>query len=253
MDNATSPYTNLEGAQSYLDFLDSADGKTFKQILSEAILKRLAGSLNLAILDAGCGPGWLSKMLADKGHATSGCDISPQLIEKAKTDYPDIDFQICDLTKNLPYKNENFDAVILSLSALDLRDQRSAYNEIKRVLKTRGRLIIVTVNPYYGFPVGVWKRGLLRRLLMKKPKLKLNSYFNLVKKPDRSFSWNRDNLKSYFYTLPEQINLLTNLDFSLNYLEDISSFANDKKYSLKYKLRHFPIFILLEFSKKTAL
>ena len=243
-----SPYENDAGAKGYLDFLASDDGQIFKQVLSENILKRLADKPGLTILDAGCGPGWLAKILMDRGHKVKACDISPQLIEKAKADYPDIDFQIADLTKTLPYENNQFDCAILSLSALDLSDQKTAFSEIKRVLKEKGILIIITVNPYCGFPVGVWKRGIIGRLLMKKPTLKLRPYFDFQKKTDRSFTWN-GNLTSYFYALPEQINLLINAGFALQRLDDITAPEDDKKYSLQYRLYRFPIFILLEFLK----
>ncbi len=231
-----------------MEFLASPDGTTFKQLLSENILARLQGKNNLSILDAGCGPGWLSGLLANSGHRVKGCDISPQLIEKANADYKNIDFQVADLTKKLPYPGQEFDCVLLSLSALDLNDQRAAYGEIKRVIKNGGRLIILTVNPYYGYPVGVWKRGLLGRLLMKNPVLKLRPYFPLQRKADRAFTWNK-NLTSYFYTLPEQINLLLDLGFAMKNIADIGSLADDKKYSLRYRLHRFPIFVMMEFVK----
>ena len=233
-----------------MDFLNSSDGQTFKQVLSQAILKRLDGKNHLSILDAGSGPGWLSKLLADGGHKVKACDISPQLIAKAKADYPKIDFQIADLTKPLPYADAEFDCVILSLSALDLHDQKKAFLEIKRIIKSGGRLIIITVNPYYGFPIGVWKRGIIGRLLMKKPVLRLCSYFDFARKTDRSFLWNDGKLTSYFYTLPEQINLLIDLGFAVNHLEDIKAEQDDKKYSLKYRLYRYPIFILIELLKQ---
>lgn len=248
MKKVSSTYENPEGAQGYLDFLASNDGAVFKQVLSKNILKRLADKSNLAILDAGCGPGWLSKQLAEKGYKVKGCDISPQLIAKARIDYTGIDFTVADLTQALPYPNQAFDSAILSLSALDLSDQKNAFAETKRVLKPGGRLIIITVNPYYGYPVGVWKRGGWGRLLKKKPKLKLRPYFDFQKKADRAFVWN-GNLVSYFYTLPEQINLLIDAGFVLRRLDDISASQDDKKYSLQYRLYRFPIFILLEFIK----
>lgn len=248
METTGQSYSKNEGAKSYLDFLASSDGQTFKQVLSDAILKRLDGKNGWSILDAGCGPGWLAKMLIDAGHKVKACDISPQLIEKACADFPGIDFQVADLTKRLPYQNQEFDCAILSLSALDLNDQKSAFSEIRRVMKPGGILIIITVNPYYGYPVGVWKRGAIGRILMKKPKLNLRPYFDFQKKSDRSFVWN-ENLVSYFYSLPEQINLLIELGFTLHHLDDIGMQEDDKKYSLKYRLCRFPIFVLMELSK----
>ena len=56
-------------------------------------------------------------------------------------------------------------------------------------------------NPYYAYPVGVWKRGLWGRLLFKKPSLKVRPY-NLMEK---DFTWGK-NLKPHFYKLSDQIN-----------------------------------------------
>ncbi|MBI3232390.1 MAG: methyltransferase domain-containing protein [Candidatus Doudnabacteria bacterium] len=237
------------GAKAHLDFLNSGDGQTLKQIAGDAILKRLQGKAELSVLDAGCGQGWLSKLLTDLGHKVMACDISPQLIARAQTDFPNLSFQIADLTKTLPYQDGWFDCAILCLSALDLRDQRAAFLEINRVLKPKGLLIIFTVNPYYGFPAGVWKRGLIGKFLMRKPKLKLNNYFDLVRKQDRHFFWNKEKQASYFYTLPEQINLLISLKFVISHLDDITSAQDDTEFSLRHRLYRFPIFLLMEFIK----
>src|ERR1035437_1165038 len=100
----TQSYQKDEGAQSYLEFINSEDGRIFKQVQGAAILGRLNGR-GLKILDAGCGPGWLSKKLAEAGHSVYSCDAAPLLISYAKTNFPEIDFKIADLTKSLPYQD----------------------------------------------------------------------------------------------------------------------------------------------------
>ncbi len=195
--SGTQSYQNDKGAGNYLKFIDSEDGAEFKKVLGDAISARLAGSPRLNILDGGCGPGWLAYNLSADGHNVIGCDASPQLINIAKSRYPKTKFDTADLTAALPYQDSQFDCAILSLSALDLADQEAAFKNLRRVLKTGGKLIMTTVNPYYGYPVGLWKRGLWRFIFRKYPKLRLKSYNKLTRSSDRKFVWNK-NLISYF-------------------------------------------------------
>ncbi|MCL5667300.1 MAG: class I SAM-dependent methyltransferase [Patescibacteria group bacterium] len=239
-------YQNNAGAEGYVKFIDSPDGETFKKVLGSAISRRLEHKPHLDILDAGCGPGWLAYQLDADGHRVIGCDASPQLIAVANSRYPKTKFETADLTMPLPYRNGQFDAAILSLSALDLHDQAAAFQNLRRVLKPDGLLLMTIVNPYYGFPVGVWKRGWWRFLTGQTPKLRLRPYNNFLQNPDRNFTWN-NSLISYFYTLPEQVNAALAAGFSLNFLQDVVSGEDEKNYSLRHRLYRFPIFLLLEF------
>ncbi len=251
MDNLTSgtqSYIFAQGAHSYLEFINSEDGKIFQQVQGDAITSALDGS-NLKILDAGCGPGWLAKKLLEMGHHLDACDASPVLIDYAKKHFPEINFQIADLTKNLPYENNSFDVIVFSMAALDLSDQQTAFANLFRVLKPGGKLIATIVNPYYGFPVGVWKRGLWGFIFRKFASLKLRPYNFFAQKKDRSFAWSGGKLVSYFYTLPEQINAFLAAGFELKNLQDVSLSQDSKNYNLKYRLYRFPIYLLLKFKK----
>lgn len=245
---STDTYIEDPGADYYLEFINSPDGLITQTIQGDAIASRLNPQVQKKILDAACGPGWLSGRLSGQGYIVKSCDASPKLINYARQNYSGIDFQIADLTKTLPYQDNEFDAVIISMAVLDLHNQPDAFQNIKRVLKPNGKLIILTVNPYYAYPVGVWKRG-LGALLGKNPRLCLRPYKNFLESPDKKFTWGQGKLSSYFYTLPEQINLLLEYGFQMSHMSDIMSKLDDKKYSLRYRLHRFPIFILLEFNK----
>lgn len=66
------------------------------------------------LLDVGCGPGNSTQVLADafpNALRIIGIDSSPEMIEAAKDDHPDMEFRICDAL-NLPSLGEDgFDVV----------------------------------------------------------------------------------------------------------------------------------------------
>ncbi len=242
-------YQSSESALSYQNFLSSKNGQVFQNIILNVVLQRLKPEDKPNILDAGCGQGWLSFELNKLGFKISACDASENLITEAREIYPEIDFQVADLTQNLPYPPESFDAIILNMVAHGLEEQMAAFKNLYSMLKNRGKLIAAIVNPYYGYPVGVWKRGVLGFLLRKKPMLKLAESYNLLKtKANKTFSW-QPHLRSRFYPLSEHLNNFINAGFNLTHFQDLDFNKDPEEFNLEYQLYRFPIILLLEFEK----
>lgn len=237
-------YQDPKQAKNYEDFLETEDGQIQKQVTLKAVFGRLPKDPDVEILDLACGPGWLSFELSKKYPRVTGSDVSEELIKAARKKYPGINFAAADAEKSLPFETEKFDYVILSLAAHDFNNQPAALKNIFSALKPGGKLINLIVNPYYGYPAGVWKRGLLGRLLGKKPELNIAGYHNL---PDQ-FVWNQ-NLNCHFYPLSLQINNLLGAGFALAYMEDVKAEGKFKNFNLGYKLFRCPIYLLLEARK----
>ncbi|MDN5763538.1 MAG: class I SAM-dependent methyltransferase [Microlunatus sp.] len=51
------------------------------------------------VLDAGCGPGWISDYLHHKGVDIWGIDLSPRMIEHARQQYPAVSFEVASVTE----------------------------------------------------------------------------------------------------------------------------------------------------------
>jgi len=67
------------------------------------------------ILDAGCGPGRVAGVLAQRGHDVVGVDVDPELIEAAEQDYPGPRYLVADLAElDLPARgiSEPFDVIV---------------------------------------------------------------------------------------------------------------------------------------------
>jgi len=65
------------------------------------------------ILDIGCGPGNSTEVLYNKypDAYILGVDKSEEMIKTAKTKYPNLDFKICDVSKDLSELDSDFDIV----------------------------------------------------------------------------------------------------------------------------------------------
>jgi ubiquinone/menaquinone biosynthesis C-methylase UbiE len=88
------------------------------------------------VLDAGCGYGRLAPYCTNY----VGIDLSPDLIERARTLYPDKEFIVGDC-RNLPFPDQSFDfAVLISFKHmiiyyLGLPEYEKMEKELKRVAK----------------------------------------------------------------------------------------------------------------------
>jgi len=91
------------------------------------------------ILDLGCGTGDLAKTLYDLGVNVTGIDYSANMIEQAKSKYPEISFHVQDVL-NLPYHNE-FDAIFSNAVLHWVKQPKQALENIFKSLKKDGRFV----------------------------------------------------------------------------------------------------------------
>ena len=107
----------------------------------------LPGSIEMTVLDLGCGAGHGSNMLAKKYKKVVGVDISEEAIGYAKNNWslPNIEFVIGN-SMDLPFEDNSFD-VVASFEVFEhLNDWKKFLSEIKRVLKPKGIVYISTPN-----------------------------------------------------------------------------------------------------------
>jgi SAM-dependent methyltransferase len=121
-------------------------------ITNKAVLLPLKGRKNLKILDAGCGEGYLSRILAKKGHRVVGIDSCPQLIEAAKDlerKKPlGIKYFVGDF-RNTNFPSSYFDVVLSHQSIHEIENPEKALKQFARVLKRKGRLICLFLHPCF--------------------------------------------------------------------------------------------------------
>jgi 2-polyprenyl-3-methyl-5-hydroxy-6-metoxy-1,4-benzoquinol methylase len=96
------------------------------------------------ILDFGCGPGWLSNILATFGP-TVGIDLSPEAIVSAKERYRGVEFQAVDIF-HWDYSAGAFDVVISQEVLEHVEDQARYIDMAHELLRPGGYLILTTPN-----------------------------------------------------------------------------------------------------------
>ncbi|MDO8460468.1 MAG: class I SAM-dependent methyltransferase [Nanoarchaeota archaeon] len=114
-----------------------------------AMYKELPNLNGKSVLCIGCGAGEECEHINSLGaKKVIGIDISKELIDIAKKNYPTIDFYVMDMEK-LKFKNESFDFIYSSLVMHYVKDWTKVLKEVKRVLKSNGIFLFSTHNPVY--------------------------------------------------------------------------------------------------------
>lgn len=93
------------------------------------------------VLEIGCGAGKISSLLADDVTVYIGIDPDEDAIREAKENYDNVDFRIGN-GESLVLGDFFFDIVLFTLS-LHHQNSSAALKEAYRVLKKKGRLVIV--------------------------------------------------------------------------------------------------------------
>ncbi|MBE9375533.1 methyltransferase domain-containing protein [Saccharopolyspora sp. HNM0983] len=106
------------------------------------------------ILDAGCGAGTLSAALHDRGAVVTGIDASTGMLALARQRLSeDVPLHVVDLTDRLPFTAGAFDDVVASLVLHYLEDWGSVLAEVRRVLRSGGRLIASVDHPVVAYTI----------------------------------------------------------------------------------------------------
>lgn len=241
-------YKSDQAGIDYNVFAASKDGQMQHKLILESCEKFLPNDRQIKILDCGCGNGWLTFELAKKYPAVEGADISSVLIQEAVKNYPHLNFTIADIEKGLPYKEQTFNAIILNMVLHNIENKEQVLLNLAKIIKPNGDLLVFSVNPYYAFPVGFWKRGLWDFLFFNKPRLQLNSYFQFLESK-KNLSWTGKQIPLRFSPLPEQINQIINNGFKLKKIADLQADQDSKTFNFNYRLRRFPLIVVMHFEK----
>jgi 2-polyprenyl-3-methyl-5-hydroxy-6-metoxy-1,4-benzoquinol methylase len=185
----------------YNEFSDKWENK-INRLETEKRLRVVYGRLLAGIrlkkvkfLDVGCGLGYSSKEASVKGAKVTGIDIGNKLIEKSKIKVPKAKFIVASASK-LPFNNDTFDIVLCTEVIEHVNNQKKTIEEILRVLKNGGLLVITSPNrlyrplfillnflklrPYLGNEKWLYPWEMKKIFRTKKAKILKEVYFNFI-------------------------------------------------------------------------
>jgi ubiquinone/menaquinone biosynthesis C-methylase UbiE len=129
-------------------------------LLTPRVLDWLGDVKDKKILDAGCGEGFLCRLIAEHGAQVTGIDFSSKLLEIARNRTPKhllIRYIHANLEKILEIQSDSFDRIVSLLALQDIQDYRAALQELYRVLRPEGQFFLAITHPCFGSD-GEWIR-----------------------------------------------------------------------------------------------
>jgi ubiquinone/menaquinone biosynthesis C-methylase UbiE len=109
----------------------------------------------LSGLDIGCGEGFNTRLLAERGARVNAIDISPVFIsyaQRAEMETPrGIAYQVASAV-DLPFADASFDFAVAFMSLMDVPETNRVLAEAHRVLKPGGFLQFSIAHPCYDTP-----------------------------------------------------------------------------------------------------
>ena len=133
---------------------DSAQYLKFEQERTQPAIDlatRITCNTPHAVLDLGCGPGNSSRVLARRfpGARILGIDSSPEMIDTARGNQPDLDFALCDAGKDLPNLGHgSFDVVFSNACVQWIPDHPGLLRDMLSLLRPGGVLAVQTPMNY---------------------------------------------------------------------------------------------------------
>lgn len=145
-------------AEWYDDYL--ADNDSYqKQIIMPNILRIINPARGKKILDLACGQGFFSEAMMEKGANVTGVDISRELVEIAKTRFKnkmtgEDSFIVSPADKVIDagVKVSSCDSAMCILAAQNIKEFDVAIKEVAKVLKQKGKFVIVLNHPCFRVP-----------------------------------------------------------------------------------------------------
>jgi malonyl-CoA O-methyltransferase len=120
------------------------------QALEDPVVRRAVGGPHgLRVVDLGCGTGRHALWLAAAGAEVTAVDFSAGMIAEAsaKPGGQRVRFVVHDLHAPLPLADGAFDMAVSGLVLEHLRDLRSFFGEMHRVVRPGGRAVVSAMHP----------------------------------------------------------------------------------------------------------
>lgn len=144
--------TSFDAFGEHWDDRVGANGESGGRILVDTLLSTLGPVNGLHIYEPACGNGFLARRLCSLGASeVFASDISPVLINIAKTKYPPncIRFLVQEASDFSGISRSHFDIVVVHRAIYYIKDVSTFCAGVYQILKPGGRLVFSTLHPLF--------------------------------------------------------------------------------------------------------
>jgi 2-polyprenyl-3-methyl-5-hydroxy-6-metoxy-1,4-benzoquinol methylase len=150
-------------ADAYTQRQASGDDFYRYEFLGPAQVEACGDVAGLAVLDVGCGNGYLARELARRGARMTGIDISPRMIEHARAqeaaDPLGIDYRVADAAEIADhFAAGSFDMAASCIALQDMPALSAVLRAVHAVLRPGGRFVASITHPCTDTPFRQWER-----------------------------------------------------------------------------------------------
>ena len=166
----TATHVSDHEAKARDRFDDWSESQTFQRLrpwlayVQGYVLDQIDWSRSPAVLDVACGSGWAvyetARRQQGNGGLACGCDISEGMLRQRASGPPahdDTHFAAAS-AQSLPYQSGTFDAVICTAAFHHFPVPEEALQEIRRVLRPGGKLLIADTCRDQSVGTWIWDR-----------------------------------------------------------------------------------------------
>jgi ubiquinone/menaquinone biosynthesis C-methylase UbiE len=209
------------------------------------ILELIGDIRGKRVLDVGCGTGFYSLWLSEKGAKVLGIDSSQEMIkiakEKASKKELNAKFLIGNVT-DMKVEDGVFDVVLSTLVLMNVKELDKAVSELVRVTRNGGDIIISVQHPI--LTAGDWERESGQKLFRKLDNYFVERELEVVwedeKKEPVPFKFYHRPLQAYIQPFLKRGCVLTNLIEP--YPHEAYKTLNPREYEDTKRVPHFIIF-----------
>lgn len=154
MNEQTNTYNQFADQYAHTTEHRGEGFSAYHDLVVPRLLERVGNVVGLTVLDAGCGEGYVARILAGRGANVTAVDVAPRLIEQAQVQTPSsspVECLVQDLSQPLPARYAQwFDLVVSNLVLNDVYDYVGHLYTLGAATKLDGRLVLSMNNPYSG-------------------------------------------------------------------------------------------------------
>jgi len=188
------------GAKAWVQFVRSGADYYRTELHGPALLAVCDPEPGDRVLDLGCGEGYFSRALAERGAAVTGLDVTRELLEAAQEQERRDPLGISYLQASASeldrlFRPGSFDLITSCMAVQDMSDPFACLAAARKVLRAGGDRIVISVpHPCTDPPVREWRRDEQGRKVV----LQLDRYFE---SGPAECHWNMARL-AYAWTTP---------------------------------------------------